>query len=97
VTVTLKGINPFRFALPDVADTLCDVMLLYVFELRENWLREGRPYVSCAGKSKHAPAVKPHDILKVKNALTKYGYCVTERTSCSHVIIYRSFQTFAVL
>jgi hypothetical protein len=35
---------------------------------------------------KHARIVKPQDILKVNNALTEYGYCVTERPSCSLVI-----------
>lgn len=55
MTVILKDINEFRFALSDVADAPCNIML-YVFELREDQSTEGRPYVSCAANvSTHLP------------------------------------------
>lgn len=55
LTVILKGINEFRFALSVVTDVLCNVMLLYVFELRENRLREGRTFRVLLNLSTHIP------------------------------------------
>ena len=54
VTVILTGTNGFRFALSDVADSLCDVMLC-VFELGDNRLREGRTFRVLIDLSTHVP------------------------------------------
>lgn len=54
MTVILKGINEFRFALSEVADILCNVML-YVFEPCENRPGDGRTCRVLVKLTTHVP------------------------------------------
>jgi hypothetical protein len=65
-------------------------MLLSVCGFHENRRSESCTFIVSANGENTLKeyAVKPYDILKVKNAFGKYVYCVVECSTCSVVMYY---------
>ena len=97
-----RGVNNFYLYFPYLLCRLCQIRynrsahidIDQFFSFHENRPRE-RPHFACVPKSNNicSCAVKPYDILTVKNALVKSVWCVTGRTICSPVSI--SVTTFS--
>jgi hypothetical protein len=72
---------------PDLNEILYKISayLFSICEFCDIQHTEGHTVLGGICGSTFGHSVKPYDILKVKNALVKAVYCVTEYSGCSHI------------